>query len=187
MLDLFLAHLPSHIALQNELKRLRLNKMIRQTMFKYVLAIMLIVISQAVFGLTCKSLIEQQLANQLDNSSLFNNRKAIVVVIICAQKPLPIYYMLHTNLMSDERLKKTSTPMTTFVNVKLPINPNGKTKATGFLAVNRAEDNSFTLRLRVRLATGDAIDVGKKIVLRPGQIIVLEDSELHVGLARLGH
>jgi len=57
--------------------------------FKYVLATTLIIISQSVFGLTCKSLIEQQLANQLDNSTLFDNPKAIVVVIICAQKPLP--------------------------------------------------------------------------------------------------
>jgi hypothetical protein len=156
-------------------------------MFKYVLVTMLIVISPSVLGLTCKSLIEQQLANQLDSSALFDNRKAIVVVIICTQKPLPIYFMLHTKLLSEERLKKTTTPMTTFVNVKVPVNPNGKTKATGFLAVNRAEDNSFTLRLRVRLATGDAIDIGKKMVLTAGQTMVFKDSEIQVGVARLGH
>ena len=70
-------------------------------MFKYVLTTMLIVMSQSVFGLTCQTLIEQQLANQLDSSTLFDDRKAIVVVTICAQKPLPVYAMLHTKLLSD--------------------------------------------------------------------------------------
>lgn len=160
---------------------------VEKIMFKYVLATMLIAISQPVFGLTCQSLIEQQLANQLDNATLFNHPKSTVIVIICAQNPLPIYYMLHTRLMSDERLKKTTTPMTTFVNVKLPVNPNGKTKATGYLVVNRDEANSFTLRMRVRLASGGAIDVGKKIELVAGQTIVFEESEVQVGIARLGH
>lgn len=159
---------------------------VEKIMFKYVLSTMLIAISQPVFGLTCQSLIEQQLANQLDNATLFNHPKPIVVVIICAQKPLPIYYMLHTRLMSDERLEKTTTPMTTFVNVKLPVNPNGKTKATGYLVVNRDEANSFTLRMRVRLASGDALDIGKKIVLVEGQTTAFEDSEVQVGIARLG-
>ena len=156
-------------------------------MFKYVLTTMLIVMSQSVFGLTCQTLIEQQLANQLDSSTLFDDRKAIVVVTICAQKPLPVYAMLHTKLLSDERLKKTTTPMTTFVHAKLPTNPNGKTKVTGFLAVNRAKDNSFSLRLRVRLATGDAIDIAKKMVLTAGKTIIFEDSEIQVGVARLGY
>jgi hypothetical protein len=77
--------------------------------------------------------------------------------------------------------------MTTFVHAKLPTNPNGKTKVTGFLAVNRAEANSFTLRLRVRLATGDAIDIAKKMVLTAGKTIVFQDSEIQIGVARLGH
>ena len=154
-------------------------------MFKYVLATMLIIISPSVFGLTCKSLIEQQLANHQDKSTLFENRNDIVVVVICAPKPLPIYFMMHTKLLSGEQLRKTTTPMTTFVNAKVPIDPNGKTKATGFFAVNRTEENSFTLRLRVRLATGNALDIAKKMVLKAGQTIVFKDSEIQVGVARL--
>ena len=149
---------------------------------------MLILLSQSVFGLTCQSLIEQQLANQLDSSILFDDRKAIVVVTICAQKAITRFtlcYIQNCCLMSD--LKKTTTPMTTFVHAKLPTNPNGKTKVTGFLAVNRAEANSFTLRLRVRLATGDAIDIAKKMVLTAGKTIVFQDSEIQIGVARLGH
>lgn len=74
--------------------------------------------------------------------------------------------------------------MTTFVHVKPPVNPNGKTKVTGFLAVNRAKDNSFTLRLRARLATGEAIDIAKTVVLSAGESIVFEDGKIHVGIAR---
>ena len=59
-------------------------------MFKYVLTTMLIVMSQSVFGLTCQTLIEQQLANQLDSSNLFDDRKAIVVVTICTEKHYPL-------------------------------------------------------------------------------------------------
>jgi hypothetical protein len=154
-------------------------------MFKYWLGAILIVVSQQAFALNCKSLVEHQITNQLDTSRLFNNRKDIVVVVICAQKPLPIYFVLHTKLMSEEQLMKSITPMSTFVHVKPPVNPNGKTKVTGFLAVNRAKDNSFTLRLRARLATGEAIDIAKKVVLSTGESIVFEDSEVQVGIARL--
>ena len=155
-------------------------------MFKYILAAMLIVMSHQAFGLNCKSQVEQQLVNQLDNSKLFKNRQAIVVVVICAQKPLPVFFMLQTKLMSKEKLETTITPMTTLVNVKLPLNPNGKTKATGFLAVDRDYDNRFTLRLRTRLATGEAIDIGKDLELSPGKSMVFEDSNIQVGVVRLG-
>lgn len=87
--------------------------------------------------------------------------------------------------MSDEQLNKSITPMTTFGHVKPLVNPNGKTKVTGFLAENRAKDNSFTLRLRARLATGEAIDIAEKVVLSAGESIVFEDGKIHVGMARL--
>ena len=55
-------------------------------MFKYVLTTMLIVMSQSVFGLNCQSLIEQQLTNQLDSSTLFDDRKAITGLCYAAYK-----------------------------------------------------------------------------------------------------
>ena len=144
----------------------------------------------------CKQLIEETISNQIKVAELFENTQSIFVAVVCRKPKLPIYEgidksidepifeLLHARMYAPEVLAKT-TPVVSFSKLKQAINPNGKSNTTGILAVSREDLNQFTLKLRTRLASGEAIDINKQANLAGGQSIIFEFSRISIGLVRL--
>jgi len=132
----------------------------------------------------CEQLIEHTLVNQIETASLFDNTNPLFVAIVCSKDSQSIYSVLQGQMYAPEVIAKSS-PVVSLTTLKQTIDPNGDHKTTGILSVDKQDQSQFTLNLRTRLATGEAIDIRKQAQLALGQFTIFEQKGLVIGFVRL--
>ncbi|GAA0858402.1 hypothetical protein GCM10009114_27900 [Aliiglaciecola litoralis] len=143
-----------------------------------------VLFSNHVYSVGCEDLVKQQLDAQTLAAALFKNDKSLFVVITCRQSELPIYTLSYAQL-HDASKHKYNVPTSSLSPVNLPINPNGQSKTTGFLVANKSPNNSYTVKLRSRMATGEAIDINYTTQLAVGESVQFKQHDIFVGMVRL--
>ena len=135
---------------------------------------------------SCKVLINQHIDGQLLAAKMFNSKQAYFAVVVCKEAPNPLFNVYYTILHSNKKGKHSSyVPISSLIHVNQPINPNGKTTSTGFLAAEPKAEDLYTVKMRSRLASGEAIDYSHTMELKPGDSSLFVDKGIMVGIARL--
>jgi hypothetical protein len=143
-------------------------------------------------GFNCKDVIKSQLHSQIQTAAVFSNSDPLFVVSICKSDNdninLPILAHLYGRMLSPEEIQN-STPVVSLTNLSTLINPNlnadGESRATGILSVDPSNMDKYTVSLRVRFSSGQAIDIRKTTELLRGQSFLFEHEGISLGFARL--
>jgi hypothetical protein len=140
----------------------------------------------------CEQVIKSQLNSHIQTAAVFSNSEPLFVVSVCKASKndvdLPALAQLYGRMLSAEKIQ-SSTPVVSLTNLDSLINPNinpdGKTRVTGILSVDPSDVDNYTVSLRIRFSSGQAIDIRKTTKLLAGQSFLFEHQGIYLGLARL--
>lgn len=148
------------------------------------LTLLLLWVSLPAWSMSCKDVINDHLSAQRQTAQLFETDESVFFIVLCKEQSPPVFQLFYTN-MHPPNTNGSQVPISSFSPLKQPINPNGKTRSTGFMAMGLDQADSYTVKMRARLASGEAVDLAKTFVLKAGDIMQFSDQGMTVGVARL--
>jgi hypothetical protein len=153
-------------------------------MIKILIALITVLFSAHCLSANCKDVVDKQLNSQVSAAHLFPTKHAHFSVIICSEQPNPFFDVFDA-ILHSKKSASINPSLGALTRIKQPINPNGKSRSTGVIVSENSAANQFTVKLRVRLDSGEAIDISKTITLVEGALITYLDKNMLVGVARL--
>lgn len=152
-------------------------------MRKLGIILSLLVVNAPAFA-SCRDLVEQQNDALVLASKSFPSDTSMFTVVTCKTRSPVLFEILYTQLHErDKHLH--NAPSGGLSKLKFPVDPNGRTRSTGIVLAEKDEAGGYTLKLRTRTASGDAMDISKTVPLASGQSTVFEDQGVTIGFARL--
>ncbi|GAB5381148.1 MAG: hypothetical protein Alis3KO_04170 [Aliiglaciecola sp.] len=153
-------------------------------MKKVTLVVLIFLFVWPAFSKTCKELISSQIQTNLSASALFNVDQQLFAVVLCKKQSPQLYDVFYTQL-HDKNLPKQSVPSGILSRSRQPVDITGEAKSTGYVVKERSGTHTFTVRLRARLSTGEAIDISRTLPLKEGESLVFENQGINVGIVNL--
>lgn len=134
--------------------------------------------------MSCSKVIDAHLTAQKQTAQLFETEASVFFIALCKEQSPPIFQLFYTH-MHAPNTNGSQVPISSFSPLKQPLNPNGKTRATGFMAMVLDKADSYTIKMRARLESGEAFDLAKTVELKAGEAMQFADQGFTIGVARL--
>lgn len=153
-------------------------------MYKGILAVLLVLYSAQSLSSTCKELVAKHFDTQRLAAKLFEYDKSVFSVILCKLESPSIYDVFYTQL-HDANLPAHSVPSGSLSRIRQTTHIVEEARSTGFVVKERSGQHTYTVKLRARLATGEALDMSKTQLLIPKDHIIFEQQGITVGMLHL--
>lgn len=135
-------------------------------------------------NLNCEDVLSEQLIAHGITAKVFGSQHNTFIVAICRSGDVPLFDVFYTHIHSAKQHQYNS-PTGGLTRLNQAINPNGKSRTTGVVVGDPDDLNAYTIKLRTRLGSGKAIDIGKDIILKRGDSILFSHTDIQLGVLRL--
>ncbi len=160
-----------------------MKNVINKTSVFILFTVTMLFISPA-WSTSCSEVVDAHLTAQKRTAQLFKTDASVFFIALCQEQSPPIFQLFYTQ-MHEPNKNGSQVPISSFSPLKQPINPNVKSRSTGFMAMVLDQADSYTVKMRARLASGEAVDLAKTFVLKAGDSMQFSGQGMTVGVARL--
>lgn len=153
-------------------------------MWKLGIGVYFLLLSLPCIAASCSSLVQQQIATDLQASELFPSETNTFVVVLCKTAQPALYETFFAYLHTADQ-HKHNAPTAGLSRSQQAVQPSDKSRTTGVVVASTNKAQEYTLQTRTRMTSGEAIDITTTLQLARRESKVFVKRGITLGIARL--